>query len=513
MESESLQASPIGELFTEAFDKIPRHDYLVEMTTSTPEIRAAMLELKKKFEVPGTQNDLEENADAEKAKKEYKALKKKLKFPEIKNQYKIICAEMISVVFKEIGYPLIWMRGHFFIWNSIYYSVIHEDQVLLKFLSDAGRKSGVPKYIIKNADFLTKLLSQLILTVFKSQKSDANQEILVNLMNGTLEISKGDYLFRPHDPEDALTYALPFCFLPDATSPRWEQHLARVLPDQSAQMLLAEHLGYIFVPTSCLKLEKVLVLFGDGANGKSVIHDVITQLLGENSISHYSLENLCDKTGYYRSMLEGRLLNYCSELSTRMNTEYFKKLASGEPVDVRSVYEKPRLILDYAKLMFNCNDLPRSIEHNGAFFRRLNILRFDITIPEAEQDKELANKIISTELPGVFNWLLQGLKRIIMQKQFTSCTSVDDQIAQYKKESDSVQLFLESGGYTSHEYEKMRTGDLFISYSNYCHTYKHKPCSNGTLGKRLKALGYKIERDNRGSIVYISQDCGAAISM
>ena len=205
-------------------------------------------------------------------------------------------------------------------------------------------------------------------------------------------------------------------------------------------------------------------------------------------------------------MIEGKLLNYCSELSSKMNTDYFKKLASGEPVDVRSVFEKPRVITEYAKFVFNCNELPQNLHANMAYFRRLNILRFDVTIPEAEQDKQLAAKIISDELPGIFNWILDGLARLINQKNFTVCESSNEQIANYKKESNNVQTFIEDNGFIKDQTKKIPVDDLFSRYIQYCKTNRYSAYPKNTFSKRLRALGFELQRDAKRSNILIRQD-------
>ncbi len=72
--------------------------------------------------------------------------------------------------------------------------------------------------------------------------------------------------------------------------------------------------------------------------------------------------------------------------------------------------------------MFNCNELPKEVEHTNAFFRRFLIIKFDVTIPEANQDKNLSKNIIETELSGVFNWILEGLDRLLIQKNWPRLT-------------------------------------------------------------------------------------------
>ena len=154
-----------------------------------------------------------------------------------------------------------------------------------------------------------------------------------------------------------------------------------------------------------------MLLYGTGANGKSVFFEVVNALLGSNNVSSYSLQSLTNENGYYRAMIANKLVNYASEINGKLETAIFKQLVSGEPVEARLPYGEPMTITNYAKLIFNCNELPKDVEQSNAYFRRFLIIPFDTTIPEQQQDKELSKKIISSELSGVFNWVLQGLNR------------------------------------------------------------------------------------------------------
>ena len=117
-------------------------------------------------------------------------------------------------------------------------------------------------------------------------------------------------------------------------------------------------------------------------------------------------------------MIGQKLVNYASEISGKVNPTVLKQLASNEPVDARLPFGNPFTIKNYAKLIFNCNILPETEEYTNAFFRRFLIIKFDKIIEEKNQDKELANRIIKTELSGIFNWIIDGLKRLLNQKNF-----------------------------------------------------------------------------------------------
>ena len=126
------------------------------------------------------------------------------------------------------------------------------------------------------------------------------------------------------------------------------------------------------------------------------------------------------------------------------------------------------------------------------------IIPFDITIPKAEQDSELHTKIIETELSGVFNWVLEGLNRLLVQKRFSECDAAQRAVEQYKIESDSVQMFLNEHGYKVSVTNEIPLKDIFLDYRNYCQESGFKACSIRTLADRLRSSGYPIDRKNYG---------------
>lgn len=213
--------------------------------------------------------------------------------------------------------------------NGAYWRELPKES-LVSFLGTAARKLSVPEIKSEHWRFRESLLKQFLSTAYLPEPIRQNDVTLINFRNGTLEISANGWELREHRREDFLTYQLPFDFNENATAPMWAAFLDRVQPDQSCQEVLAEYIGYCF--TRGLKLEKVLLLNGGGANGKSVCCDVISALLGDENISHYSLSSLSEPNGYFRARLANKLLNYGSELDSRLQTDNFKQLASGERI-------------------------------------------------------------------------------------------------------------------------------------------------------------------------------------
>jgi len=256
-----------------------------------------------------------------------------------------------------------------------------------------------------------------------------------------------------------------------------------------------------------LKLEKTLLLFGKGANGKSVFYEIVRSLFGEQNTSEYSLQSLTNENGYYRAMIANKLVNYASEINGKLEASTFKQLVSGEPVEARSPYGRPFTLKQYAKLIFNCNELPRDVEQTEAYFRRFLIIPFDVTISENEQDKQLSKKIIDAELSGVFNWVLTGLERLLEEKQFTHCEAVHSARKQYEKESDSVKLFLEEVGYEPSTASYIPVKTLYQEYRSFCAEDGYKPVSSLNFRKRLENSNIQVEKKNIGKVAYVTKSC------
>ena len=141
----------------------------------------------------------------------------------------------------------------------------------------------------------------------------------------------------------------------------------------------------------------------------------------------------------------------------------------------------------------------------NAYFRRFLIIGFDVTIPEHKQDKELANKIINNELSGVFNWILKGLDRILIQKKFSKCEAVENARKDYEKQSDSVKIFIEEYEYiVSEVYTPIR--ELYTQYKWFCIDDGFRPVNKTNFMKRLEHFKIIIERKNIGNVAYVFTD-------
>jgi putative DNA primase/helicase len=229
---------------------------------------------------------------------------------------------------------------------------------LKDFLGKAAERFGVNEIEAQHYEFKDKLYKQFLAAAHFEQAEPGNGKALVNLRNGTFEITADSQDLRPFNAADFLKYQLPFDYDETATAPVFTAYLNRVLPEPELQNIVSEFFGYVF--TRKLKLEKALLLYGSGASGKSVLFDVMNALLGRENTSNYSLSDLMQE--HNRAQIAHRLLNYGSEINASVTKDVFKNLVSGEAIMARLKYGNSFLMEDYAKLCFNCNELPKDIE-------------------------------------------------------------------------------------------------------------------------------------------------------
>lgn len=395
-----------------------------------------------------------------------------------------------------------------YVFNGAYWEAVEKEE-LQTFLGKAAERMGVDRFDARHYMFKGQLVQQFHAEAHLPTPEPNADVVLVNLRNGTFEIGTKEQRLRPASPRDFLTYQLPFDYDPEATAPTFQAYLDKVQPDRDRQRILAESVAYLFVTPGTLKLEKVPLLYGTGANGKSVFFDVVNALLGGGAnVSSFTLQQLTDESGYFRAKIANKLVNYASEINGKMDAAIFKALASGEPVSARLPYGEPFTVTRYAKLMFNCNELPREVEQTDAFFRRFLLVPFDVTIPDAEQDKGLSGKIIGKELSGVFNWVLDGLHRLLRQERFTDSRAVRDALEQYRRRSDSVLGYLEDQALKPSATENKPLKDLFASYTAHCKDTGSRPCGLNTFSERLRNAGFTIDRRKHGRIVWAESEHG-----
>lgn len=494
------EATPHAEILHQLIEQFEPLDFEVLAFPQAEKLREQLEQLDRKLTNPDGSLNTDKALDREREQR--KDLKKQLDKLKLNLKHYLVLSIENALQFAEKNrWGLCKNHDFIYLYNGTFWAEI-DKETFQKFLGEAAEQMGVAKFSARFYQFREQLFKQFLATAYLPTPESNKDTVLINLQNGTFEISPRGTKLKPFDRSDFITYQLPFEYNPQAKAPLFEAYLSMVLPDPERQRVLAEFLGFVFIKhgSNALKEEKALILYGTGANGKSVFFEVVNALLGTDNVSSYSLQSLTNDNGYFRAKLANRLVNYASEINGNLEASIFKQLVSGEPVEARLPYGQPFILKQYAKLIFNCNELPKDVEHTNAYFRRFLIIPFDVTIQPHEQDKNLHTKIIEKELSGVFNWVLQGLNRLLEQKKFSDCEAAQQAVEQYKIESNSVQMFLNENEYKSSLNNYKLIKDLYPEYRAFCIDDGMTPFKKANFIKQLRALSLVVDRVSQNQL-------------
>ena len=248
---------------------------------------------------------------------------------------------------------------------------------------------------------------------------------LVAFDNGVLDLRSRRLM--PFSPDLLVSARLPYPFDPSARPGLFLSFLGEVLPDPGRRAALQEFFGLCLADRSSLSVEKFAILIGEGANGKSVVCEVMSRAFGVSRVSFLDPAQLTDPK--MLPELTGKWVNISND--TRRDaafTSAVKALSSGQVVMARRNYHEPEQVVA-PPLVFAMNAPPVIADRSRGFARRVLPIRFEVTIPESRQDRGLAHRICSSDLPGVFNWCLEGLDRLMANKgAFTSSPAMESDL-------------------------------------------------------------------------------------
>lgn len=265
-------------------------------------------------------------------------------------------------------------------------------------------------------------------------------------------MSKLKSLKAIHNEELVTLWSMPYRYESDRGCLKWKSFLREVLPDAAERDCLQEFFGMCFLDRSGLSIEKMALLVGSGANGKSVVCEVMRGVIGPSRVSDLSPDQLASDKMV--SGLEGKALNFAPDVrrGAAFNSA-LKALASSQDVTGWRLYSGA-VKVKCPPLAFALNELPWFRDVTPAFFRRLLVFTFGVTIPPERQDRTLAATIVKEESPGVFNWLMEGRRRLLDEEgEFTRCPSMERTLCELRRDvsggGSPVRRWLSENGWSA----------------------------------------------------------------
>lgn len=327
-----------------------------------------------------------------------------------------------------------------------------------------------------------EVLAYLEILVQDNKKTSSANYIAFN--NGVYDLDTGE--FGDFSPSIVVTNKINFDYNPSAYSEIVDNTLNKLAcNDEKVRMLLEEVVGYCFYRRN--ELRTSFILIGDKANGKSTYLDMIKTLLGDENTCSLDLKELGDR--FKTAELFGKLANIGDDIGDDFipNPAAFKKLVSGESMNVERKGQNPFDFANYSKLLFSANNIPRIKDKSGAVINRLVIIPFDARFSKDDPDYDpyIKYKLRQPEcMEYLINIGIAGLKRVLANYSFTVSRRVQKELEEYEVNNNPILMFFKEIGIDGVNNEITR--DVYTKYQEFCITNSFQPMSNIEFSKQVK---------------------------
>ena len=313
-------------------------------------------------------------------------------------------------------------------------------------------------------------------TYIPRDKMDSKQYL--NLKNGLLNLETLDFI--PHSTDVYSISQLPIEYKPEAVCPNMEKFVGEVMAPENVE-LIQEIIGYTLHPDN--EYQKAFIFVGNGCNGKSVMLNLITALLGKRCVSSESLQDLCSSR-FSSSSLYGKQANICADIPTKAlpNTGVFKMLTGGDQIRFERKFKNPFYGVNRAKLLFSCNRMPLVNDDTLAFWRRWVIIPFPNSFGGKENPHLLQE--LCQELPGILNYAINGLKMLRGNSGFKN-EATSNIKEEWEFSANPVKSFVR--GRVEIDPEAIITKEeMYNTYREFCSQNDFSPVAQNVFAQRLR---------------------------
>ena len=291
------------------------------------------------------------------------------------------------------------------------------------------------------------------------------------------------YEFSAHSPEFFFAHTLQLTYDPSKDCPTFKKFIDEVFLPQD-HLLIQELMGFLFVPG--YPYHKFFILTGSGRNGKGTFLHVLESLVGSDACCSISMQALT-KDRFMASHLFGKKANIFGDMSAEdLNDDSLIKMLTGEDsITLDRKYMDPITFRNEAKIIVSCNVMPRMKDDTLGWWSRLVVIDCPYSFLGRE-DATLRSKLTTPdELSGIFNYAIEGLKRLRAQSRFSYTESLETVRFRVNRDSDPVAAF----GYDCLERDDTAVTpkrDIYDTFVNYCMENGKKVETDSLFHKRLR---------------------------
>jgi P4 family phage/plasmid primase-like protien len=434
---------------------------------------------------------------AKEARDKERAQKKATDYP------KLIAQRVVDDTFGEDNIVCA-PTGQFYTYDSTHWIPVADNWIEGVIMSKATDLIANTKADFVSSAALTpsfKALRSLVSRFRASNDFFLPPQSIINTKNKELHIDpkSGKLRRRKHNPKSMLFACTQVTYDPAADSPRWDRALQEIFAEADDPDDLIRHLyevfGYIMQPYK--NIPSWFMFHGKGANGKTLVIEVLAAILGDDGCLPRRLESFEGRdTAHSSTALHGKLLVYDDDIKvgTVLPDDALKKLSEAKSFEANPKFKASYNFQSHASPVMLTNTYPYLTDVSHGMLRRAQVIPFERQFGADEQDIFLKQKIIDTELAGILNKSLEGLRRLRKRGNFDMPLDCTLALEDWIENANHIVTW------TRTELLTLESGhcDLQVMYQHYrswtLEQTSTKPKAKTVFATNLEHLGYRFKR-------------------
>jgi putative DNA primase/helicase len=240
---------------------------------------------------------------------------------------------------------------------------------------------------------------------------------------------------------------------------------------------------------------KIFIMWGSGANGKSICNDTISMMLGEYAM-RTPVDTLLVKRGDNipndLARLKGARFVYASEADQkrRLSEGLVKDVTGGEKIAARFMRGEWFEFRPEFKVWLGTNHKPVITGTDNAIWDRIALIPFTVRIPDEKQrPRDEILKEFEKEGPGILAWLVRGCFEWF-HDGLQPPAKVTKATSEYRDEMDVLKQFIIDRCVIGDDL-KCTVKELYTEYCNWCESEGEKPIAKNVFTSSLEERGFK----------------------
>lgn len=335
----------------------------------------------------------------------------------------------------------------------------------------------------------------------KCEEKEEAPEQIVCVKNGLINVKTLE--FKSHTPDVVIRNKIDIDYYEQTENDEIDTIMDNLaVGDKDIVQLLYEMIGYCIYRG--MPFQKVFILVGNGANGKSTLLNMVTKLLGEENVSHVDLKEIAGNR-FGKAELYGKLANIADDCSSSYleDTSVIKRITGETYTSIEFKGQNSFSTKINTKTILSYNTIPRMNDTTDGLSRRLVIIPLNAVFKKGlpNYDPFISAKLKKKEnLEYVLYKSIQAISEVLKKLDFTIPETVKTRTNEYLIENNPVLNFIYDV-YEEESFEDIPCNEVYEAFN--CWKIENglkTDMSMTRFGTEMKKIGYERKQVKKNGI-------------